>query len=116
MTGSSLIVLKKLMADREESEFLSNKMDSRNTKEAILLRLVVAVSRPLPVLVLVLVLVLGRMLRLIHLLVPRLPLSVFADQFEALLALSAGLCFAVQVQVGRLPRIHLISCHHHLPV
>jgi hypothetical protein len=112
MTGSSLIVLKKLMADREESEFLSNKMDSRNTKEAILLRLVVAVSRPLPVLVLVL----GRMLRLIHLLVPRLPLSVFADQFEALLALSAGLCFAVQVQVGRLPRIHLISCHHHLPV
>jgi hypothetical protein len=114
MTGSSLIVLKKLMADREESEFLSNKMDSRNTKEAILLRLVVAVSRPLPVLVLVLVL--GRMLRLIHLLVPRLPLSVFADQFEALLALSAGLCFAVQVQVGRLPRIHLISCHHHLPV
>jgi hypothetical protein len=105
------------MADREESEFLSNKMDSRNTKEAILLRLVVAVSRPLPVLVLVLVLVLGRMLRLIHLLVPRLPLSVFADQFEALLALSsAGLGFAVQVQVGRLPRIHLISCHHHLPV
>jgi hypothetical protein len=111
MTGSSLIVLKKLMADREESEFLSNKMDSRNTMETILLRLVVAVSRPLQVLVL------GRMLRLIHLLVPRLPLSVFADQFEALLALSsAGLGFAVQVQVGRLPRIHLISCHHHLPV
>jgi hypothetical protein len=86
-------------------------MGSRNTKETILLRLVVAVSRPLSVLVL------GRMLRLIHLLVPRLPLSVFADQFETLLALSsAGLGFAVQVQVGRLPRIHLILCHHHLLV
>jgi hypothetical protein len=84
MTGSSLIVLKKLMADQEESEFLSNNMDSRNTKETILLRHVVAVSRPL------LVLVLGQMLRLIHLLVPRLPLSVFVDQFELCLLCRLG--------------------------
>lgn len=97
------------MTDREEVAFLSNKMDSRNTKETILLRRVVAVSMPVltPVLVQVQALVLGWT----HPLVPLLRLLVIRAEFEALLALSAAPCFVVQLPVGRLSKIHLISCH-----
>ncbi|TVU27321.1 hypothetical protein EJB05_29923, partial [Eragrostis curvula] len=89
---------------RIRAEFVyssSNKTDSRNTKETILLRRVVAVLKPMsipvPVPMPVLRLVLGLALGLAHLLLlHRLGLLELPAQYVALLALSGALCFVVQ--------------------
>ena len=92
--------------------FLSNRMDSKSSKETILpgLVAVVLVLPPTPVPVLILGLVPG----LVHQLpVSRLELSGLLAQQEALPVGTTVnvMCFAAQAQEGHLSRIHCFSPH-----